>query len=339
MVEEAVEEVLDLVKKAAQQIKPTEINPDFEFLIAEDDHQSSSGAASTSNDSTSSGQQDWSAVWECFESPHRLLSTPAGGLSKGMQEMVKNAVNEMRRYYSRKVVDVLIRVTRRSLDLVIKQFNTEALAKIDCPVKKPLFLLHAALMIPNVSVTPTLEEIQEVLVLAGKQIAGLSKGVAQWSGGKTARVSWKKIAGPQSNQLLNVVTKLDGQVQSGTPMAGTQKTMKVVDAARIKRKKHYRLESEEKPTFPFQQRNFYNHVMENKEIMKTLSLLSSCTQNIKTVSRYMFKSSRYAWAVNFKNFEIFKSHGRLTECIEAFIHCTSIYIIHRGFYTILCLSI
>lgn len=35
MVEEAVEEVLDLVKKAAQQIKPAEINPDFEFLIAE----------------------------------------------------------------------------------------------------------------------------------------------------------------------------------------------------------------------------------------------------------------------------------------------------------------
>lgn len=35
MVEEAVEEVLDLVRKAAQQVKPTEINPDFEFLIAE----------------------------------------------------------------------------------------------------------------------------------------------------------------------------------------------------------------------------------------------------------------------------------------------------------------
>lgn len=35
MVEEAVEEVLDLVKKAAQQIKPAEINPDFEFLIVD----------------------------------------------------------------------------------------------------------------------------------------------------------------------------------------------------------------------------------------------------------------------------------------------------------------
>nr|XP_037868155.1 dynein heavy chain 5, axonemal isoform X1 [Bombyx mori] len=187
MVEEAVEEVLDLVKKAAQQIRPTEINPDFEFLIAEDDPQSS-GAASSTNESTSSGQQDWSAVWECFESPHRLLSTPAGGLSKSMQEMVKNAVNEMRRYYSRKVVDVLIRVKRRTLDVIIKQFSSDALATDDGAQKKPIFLLHTALMIPNVSVAPTLDEIQEVLVLAGKHISGLSKGVAQWSGGKTSRV-------------------------------------------------------------------------------------------------------------------------------------------------------
>lgn len=35
MVEEAVEEVLDLVKKAAHRIKPAEIHPDFEFLIAD----------------------------------------------------------------------------------------------------------------------------------------------------------------------------------------------------------------------------------------------------------------------------------------------------------------
>lgn len=35
MVEEAVEEVLDLVRKAAHQVKPTEVNPDFEFLIAD----------------------------------------------------------------------------------------------------------------------------------------------------------------------------------------------------------------------------------------------------------------------------------------------------------------
>lgn len=45
--------------------------------------------------------------------------------------MVKNAVNEMRRYYSRKVVDVLIKVTRRTLDLIIKPFSADALASTD----------------------------------------------------------------------------------------------------------------------------------------------------------------------------------------------------------------
>lgn len=34
---------------------------------------------------SASQQQDWSAVWECFDNPHTLLSTPGGGLSKGMQ--------------------------------------------------------------------------------------------------------------------------------------------------------------------------------------------------------------------------------------------------------------
>lgn len=64
-------------------------------------------------------------VWACFDNPHQLLSTPGGGLSKGMQDMVRNAVSEMRRYYSRKVVDVLIKVTRTSLDAIRKRFVLE----------------------------------------------------------------------------------------------------------------------------------------------------------------------------------------------------------------------
>ena len=60
--------------------------------------------------------------------------------------------------------------------------------------------------------------------------------------------------------------------------------MKMADTMKIKRKKYYRLESEEKPVFPFQQKNFYNHIMENKEIIKTLTHLSMCTQNVKSVN-------------------------------------------------------
>lgn len=64
-------------------------------------------------------------VWACFDDPHQLLSTAEGSLSKGMQEMVRNAVSEMRRYYSRKVVDVLIKVTKSSLDAIRRRFSRE----------------------------------------------------------------------------------------------------------------------------------------------------------------------------------------------------------------------
>lgn len=52
---------------------------------------------------------------------------------------------------------------------------------------------------------------------------------------------------------------------------------------KTKRRRLYRLTTDEKPAFPIQQRNFYGHVMENKEVVKTLSLLSSCTQDMKQV--------------------------------------------------------
>lgn len=39
--------------------------------------------------------------------------------------MVTNAVSEMRRYYSRKVIDVLIKVTRSSLDVLRRVFSQD----------------------------------------------------------------------------------------------------------------------------------------------------------------------------------------------------------------------
>lgn len=132
-------------------------------------------------------QQDWSILWSCFENPLSLLSV-TNGLPKGMKEMVCNAVSEMRRYYSRKVIDVLIKVTRASLDLLRKRFvidgedgNSVTLSGDDV---RPIFLVHSTLMIPNVAIRPTLDELQDALIAAGKNITGVAKGVAQWTSGK-----------------------------------------------------------------------------------------------------------------------------------------------------------
>lgn len=113
-----------------------------------------------------------------------------------MKDMVSNAVSEMRRYYSRKVIDVLIKVTRTSLDLLRKRFiieeveteNNETTATKPKPSVseklKPIFLVHSTLMIPNIVIRPTLDDLQEALITAGKNITGVAKGVAQWSSGK-----------------------------------------------------------------------------------------------------------------------------------------------------------
>lgn len=138
-------------------------------------------------------------------------------------------------------------------------------------------------------------------------------------------MSWKKLAGHQSNQLLGVVTKLDEQVQSVTNMA--QKSSRLADVTKLKKKKYYRLESEEKPVFPLQQKNFYSHVMENKEIMKTLSLLSTCTQNVKIVSMFsIYNRDNIKLFIKLNKKKLSNSFQRCRECVvslltEAFILC------------------
>ncbi|XP_060534779.1 dynein axonemal heavy chain 5 isoform X2 [Cylas formicarius] len=236
MVEEAVEEILTLVKKA---------RIDSEECPFEDD-----GAS----EPTSQQQSDWSLVWECFEKPHLLLS---GGMDKAMQEVVKGAVGEMRRYYTRKVIDVLVKATRQSLDALRKRFCAEDSDKRE---RTPVFVLHAVLLIPKVGVKPDLEEVQDVLNLAGKNITSVSKGVGQW--GKE-----------------NMASAVDDSCNSDKPPKGPVRTKE--DDFRSRRRKLYRLSTVEKPLFPLQQRNFFGHVMENKEVIKTLSLLASCSQDMR----------------------------------------------------------
>ncbi|KAI5700773.1 hypothetical protein M8J75_002754 [Diaphorina citri] len=258
MVEEAVEEVLELVKKEAEIWKANNADTDtfFDTLLDETSSNVSKPSQGIEPSGTPTQQQDWSSVYECFENPQNLLRT-GGGLSKAMQEMVLNAVSEMRRYYSRKVIDVLIKVTRTSLDTLRRRFTLNT-------GPPPIFLLDAKLRIPSVVISPPLEEVQEALITAGKHITGVAKGVAQWTGGEAQqKLGWKRLAGSKPPILSQQV----GEIGAEPPPDPGGPSFK------FQRKK--------KPSFPLQPRNFYSHVMENKEVVKTLSLLSTCTLDIK----------------------------------------------------------
>lgn len=87
-------------------------------------------------------------------------------------------------------------------------------------------------------------------------------------------MGWRKLGiygnrtGPKT--LANFVSRLD-------------QTEPTKEDPKTRRRRLYRLDSNNKPPFPFQARNFHAYVMENKEIIKTLSLLSGSTQPIKEV--------------------------------------------------------
>ncbi|CAH1099757.1 unnamed protein product [Psylliodes chrysocephalus] len=264
MIEEAVEEILSLVKRA--DIDPQSSLDEDAFTFEDEDKNAETGSSATQQ------QSDWSLVWECFEKPHILIG---GAAIKSMQDIVKGALGEMRRYYSRKIVDVLVKVTRSSLDALRKRFSLEYVSE-----RTAVFKLNSLLLIPKVGIKPNLEEVQEILVTVGKTITTVSKGVGQWSSGSQTsspkKSAWKKLAYPKSN-LMDIVnrSRFDQQKVIKGPIKTKEEEMK------MKRRKLYRLMTEEKPTIPIQQRNFYNHVMENKEVVKTLSLLSTCMQDMK----------------------------------------------------------
>ncbi|XP_063990451.1 dynein axonemal heavy chain 5 [Diachasmimorpha longicaudata] len=309
MVEEAVEEVLQLVKNAADSFKNAGEPDNFELA---------NGDGPPSQEATEDGsqqQQDWTVVWACFDDPHQLLTATGGGLSKNMQEMVKNAVSEMRRYYSRKVVDVLIKVTRSSLDSIRRRFVREINSE---GVPRPVFLLHATLMIPSVVVKPSLEEVQETLTVAGKAIAGVSKGVAQWSAGGH-KSSWRGAPWAPKKNLMDVVMRAQVHAE--------RRRDEEPEDPKVRRRRLFKIISEDRPSFPIQQRNFHSLVMENKEVVKVLSMLSSCTQELRqdltefldqwTPYKYLWKnerSMRELLNVSLSEFEItLRKHSELED--------------------------
>jgi hypothetical protein len=51
-----------------------------------------------------------------------------------------------------------------------------------------MFQLTASLKIPSIVLTPTVDEIQDSLMTAGKYMTGVSRGVAQWTAGRPHKV-------------------------------------------------------------------------------------------------------------------------------------------------------
>lgn len=84
---------------------------------------------------------------------------------------------------------------------------------------------------------------------------------------------------------------------------------------KTRRRRLYKILSEERPTFPVQERNFYSMVMDNKEIIKLLGMLSTCTMELRQVSNNIRIDIHFIDRID--HFVEFTGFGRISRSLEA----------------------
>lgn len=67
-------------------------------------------------------------------------------------------------------------------------------------------------------------------------------------------------------------------------MQAANKKQEEPEDPKIRRRRLYKIMSEERPVLPVQEQNFHAMVMDNKEIMKLLSIQNTCMQEFKPVN-------------------------------------------------------
>lgn len=119
--------------------------------------------------------------------------------------------------------------------------------------------------------------------------------------------------------MVDIVTKAQVDAE--------KKSQENPEDPKTRRRRLYKIFSEERAEFPVQQHNFHALVMENKEIVKMLGLLSTCTMDLRQdLADFMdrWKPYKFLWKneksvrellqTSLPNFEtMLRKHGELED--------------------------
>ncbi|CAG0887043.1 unnamed protein product [Darwinula stevensoni] len=182
-----------------------------------------------------------------------------------LKERIDHAASELRRYYNMRILEVLVKITRNALDEIRKRVLHVRPEPDGSPAppsslglgesSTPMFSLSTHLSIPQVKVQPSVDEVQDTIIKGAMVIISVSKGVCQW-------IKHQKF--PQDSVP---------EKQTGTRRPWNSK----------------RIPSEERYVIPAQPKNFYQHVLEHKDISKAISQISTCLQSTKLELQDIFE--------------------------------------------------
>lgn len=233
--------------------------------------------------------------------------SPAAAAAKRKRE-IRDQLNmeaqELLMHFIHKNVDAIVRVTRTTLDGMRKRVqaaiahhyieNSSSLGqgKDSGPDLSPLFLANVTLQIPNITMQPALDEIQQGLNKAAQYVVSVSKGVSQWN--KTCKAlikAEKKDKDDSDNEARSRSASnagSDDESRSDVPPSRRVTRMPAdSDAGTVV----------SMAIFP-QKANYFKNVAENKEIAKLVSFLSTAINSQKkdvTTALQFFKKYEPIW--------------------------------------------
>ncbi|XP_076594400.1 dynein axonemal heavy chain 5 isoform X3 [Chaetodon auriga] len=201
---------------------------------------------------------------------------------RDLMEVMEAEAQELLSYFNHRNVDALLRLTRNTLEMLRKRIHASSLMHFlgdDSPSRgkssgqQAIFRVNVTLSIPNIAMVPALEEVQQALNRAVECVVSVSKGVSQWS---KERISKRKM-----NERRMAALKQDSSESESEDGATTYRSLADISASVIQ-------------AIPFQARNYYKSVSENKEIVKLVSVLStSISSTKKEVMTALDRFSRY----------------------------------------------
>ena len=180
-------------------------------------------APNTSSGPANGGPSGGTQVQKSGSPTTRKRLTLAEKKHREMMIRVERAGQELLSHFNYRNMDAIVRVTRNSLEYLRKRIAstmTIRFGKSKVRDVRPCYKAYAVLIVPLISMQPTLDEVQQALSKAANLILSVSKGVSHWSKQRKAAkvvaiVGQLRQPAPQFEQTRTSVTTKQGTTMDG----------------------------------------------------------------------------------------------------------------------------
>ncbi|XP_062848702.1 dynein axonemal heavy chain 5 [Trichomycterus rosablanca] len=269
LVEEAANELINMLLEVEQK-------KDEDEKRGTDESRAESKDGPVNTDGEEEGKSEMQALSSTTGGPSVGPSPPLRKKKKrDLMEVMEEEAQELLSHFNHRNVDALLRLTRNTLETLRKRIHAPSLMNFLADAdfasrqkgggQQPIFRAGVCLAIPNITMVPALEEIQQALNKAVECVVSVSKGVSQWS---KERISKRKMSERRMVALTQDSKDSDSEDGETTHHSIADCSSSDISASVTQ-------------AVPVQVRNYYKSVSENKEIVKLVSVLSTSVNSTK----------------------------------------------------------